>query len=62
MKCRVCKCSHREPCNPPCAWESAGLCTNCADAIRAILAWRDAAVQPSTAALLREVKAVEGMR
>ena len=59
MKCRVCRCTEYEPCDPPCAWECAGLCTTCADAARAIRAWREAGLRPSMKALMREVKAAE---
>lgn len=28
--CRVCKCSHTDPCDPPCGWAEEDLCTACA--------------------------------
>lgn len=70
VRCRVCGCTEREPCNPPCAWVETGtrratkagisidlddLCTNCADAVNAMVEWFDCARRPSMAALMREV-------
>jgi hypothetical protein len=57
-RCRVCRCTEVEPCNPPCAWEPGepDLCTTCAEVIRIVRQWREEeAVQPSFAALQREV-------
>ena len=55
MKCRVCKCTHTEPCNPPCAWAENGLCTNCAAAAVALTAWAESALHPSLARLKTEI-------
>jgi len=30
--CRVCRCSERDACNPPCGWVYADLCRTCANA------------------------------
>jgi len=57
MRCRVCKCSEREPCNPPCAWEAPGLCTTCAAAIAALVRWEEDALNARFAALVRAAKA-----
>lgn len=57
MKCRVCKCTHNQPCEPPCGWEMPGLCTSCAGVIRALGGWYEGAHKASIAALLREFKA-----
>lgn len=37
--CRVCQCTHTQPCDPPCAWISAeeDLCSTCADAAADLL-------------------------
>lgn len=55
-RCRVCKCTQAEACNPPCGWERAelDLCTSCAEAIRVVREWIEGAVRPSFAALKRE--------
>jgi hypothetical protein len=60
-RCRVCKCTEEEACNPPCGWATGGgnLCTTCADAIRALFEWRGAAHHPHVTALLREFKFVQ---
>jgi hypothetical protein len=57
-RCRVCKCTELEPCNPPCAWapSQGDLCTNCADMIRALSEWQISAHRPSWAALKRETQ------
>jgi hypothetical protein len=54
-RCRVCKCTELEPCNPPCAWapSQGDLCTNCADMIRALSEWQISAHRQSWAALKR---------
>jgi hypothetical protein len=59
MRCRACKCSEREPCDPPCGWFEPGLCTTCADAAQALLKWKYAALRPNGPALLCEVKRME---
>ena len=56
LKCRVCKCTEMEACNPPCGWEpgQGDLCTSCAHMIRTLRAWLEIAHRPSVAALLHE--------
>ncbi len=57
-RCRVCKCTEEEPCNPPCGWErnEPDLCTTCADIIRHVRDWMEGAHRPSFAALNAEAK------
>lgn len=57
IKCRVCGCTEREACNPPCGWQPGelDLCTSCADAIWELRAWLERAHRPSMRALVREV-------
>ena len=55
IRCRVCSCTHFEPCNPPCAWFEEDLCTTCALIVEAIESWKDQAHHPSMAALKREL-------
>jgi hypothetical protein len=56
MRCRVCQCTEMEACYPPCSWEpgEAELCSNCAEAIRAVRRWLSGGLRPSWAALRRE--------
>ncbi|MBK8200716.1 MAG: hypothetical protein IPK75_20455 [Acidobacteria bacterium] len=69
VKCRVCGCTDREPCNPPCAWfRGSDLCTTCAEALkhfgawRAILkAWREVSHHANLAALTREAERLEAI-
>lgn len=69
VKCRVCGCTDREPCNPPCAWyQNSDLCTMCAQAMRQLVtwrgvlkAWREYAHRPSLAALTREAERLEAV-
>jgi hypothetical protein len=56
MKCEICKCSNERPCDPPCAWEEANICSSCAATIRALTAWWEGAYRPSLSALLRSFK------
>lgn len=57
MKCRVCGCTHFRPCEPPCGWQSPGLCTTCASAVMAIGKWHEEANRASVSALIREFRA-----
>jgi hypothetical protein len=57
VRCRVCDCTDREPCNPPCAWVEADLCSNCWNAVAHVYNWALAAHRFSWVALTREVKA-----
>jgi hypothetical protein len=75
--CRVCRCTEREACNPPCSWvpashppirtgnnitvEMEDLCSTCHAAAVAILEWADAAHRPSKAALWREAERMREM-
>lgn len=60
QRCRVCKCTWEEPCNPPCSWTFPDLCSTCADAAEAIAVtltdWTEAALHGNATALIREVK------
>jgi hypothetical protein len=56
MKCRVCGCSENRPCDPACEWTRENLCSTCAMTIAALGWWRQSAVRPSLAALLREYR------
>ena len=59
LRCRVCRCSDREPCNPPCGWDPddnrGDLCTSCSGVIEHMLVWFDYAHRPTKAALMREL-------
>lgn len=59
LRCRVCRCTDREPCNPPCGWDPedarGDLCTACAGMLEHMLFWFDYAHRPTKAALLREL-------
>ena len=57
-RCRVCGCSEREPCEPPCGWDQPGLCTGCAITIDALAEWLRGAHRVKWAALWREVAAL----
>lgn len=55
IRCRVCGCTEREPCNPPCSWIDVDLCSGCADAVLALAEWYDGAHRSNKAALFREL-------
>jgi hypothetical protein len=55
-KCRVCRCTERYPCEPPCGWPEPDLCSSCALVIGAIRAWMESANMPNLTALMREVR------
>ena len=55
VKCRVCGCTDRHPCNPPCNWVEEGLCSTCLEAARALLYWRQRAFKPGPNALWMEL-------
>lgn len=55
VRCRVCWCTEREACNPPCGWFEEDLCTSCALAAEAITSWMERARRANISALLREV-------
>jgi hypothetical protein len=56
VRCRVCGCTEREPCNPPCGWLEVDLCTSCASAVLAITGWLEGAYRANVSGLLREAK------
>jgi len=53
--CRVCSCTERQPCEPPCGWDQVDLCTGCAATVDALVEWVTGAHRPNKAALFREV-------
>ena len=55
VKCRVCGCTDRHSCNPPCHWIEENLCSTCLEAARALLDWRESAVKPDRNALWMEL-------
>lgn len=61
VRCRVCGCTEREACNPPCAWVrgEVDICDRCYTAATILLDWREGAHRPSKAALWREVEQME---
>jgi hypothetical protein len=59
VRCRVCGCTEREPCNPPCAWVEEDLCTLCALIAEALAEWKTGAHRANVAALMREVSRKE---
>lgn len=54
IRCRVCGCTEVDPCNPPCGWFEADICTTCALAAEALHGWMQAARRANKAALWRE--------
>ena len=56
--CRVCGCTDRKPCHPPCSWAEgqADLCSTCEDISLLILVWSIGAHRANWAALQSEVK------
>lgn len=56
-RCRVCGCTGREACNPPCGWADGSLCTNCFRAVSALREWKERAHRDNMTALLRELEA-----
>jgi hypothetical protein len=57
VRCRVCGCTEREPCNPPCLWVEVDLCSGCGNVVATLAEWRESALRPNVAALMREFKA-----
>jgi hypothetical protein len=55
VKCRVCGCTDRHPCNAPCNRIEENLCSTCLEAARALLHWRESAVKPNRNALWMEL-------
>jgi hypothetical protein len=56
MRCRMCSCTEREPCNPPCAWMDGDICDSCWFQAVALVDYFETAHRPNMRALLREVK------
>lgn len=56
VRCRVCGCTEREPCNPPCSWKESDLCSSCDEAVRELFYWWERALRPNRLALLRELQ------
>lgn len=59
VRCRVCGCTDREPCEPPCSWTAheTDLCSGCLQTIEALLEWQEGAHRANMSALLRELSA-----
>lgn len=55
-RCRVCRCTEREPCDPPCSWFEEDLCSLCALAAAAIAGWIEGAHRANLSGLIREAK------
>jgi predicted Fe-S protein YdhL (DUF1289 family) len=62
LRCRVCGCTDREPCVPPCSWVDGDLCSRCLAAVEAILEWREGAHRANWAALFRELRPAQMLR
>jgi hypothetical protein len=56
VRCRVCGCTERNPCEPPCAWQEVDLCTFCAEAASVLAEWMEGAHRANKSALWREVE------
>lgn len=56
IRCRVCRCTEIQPCEPPCSWSEVDLCSGCAKAAGALCDWYYGAHSPNFAALVREYK------
>jgi hypothetical protein len=61
VRCRVCGCTEREPCFPPCGWRQgeADLCDRCHEMAYHLRIFMAGAHRFSKAALLREVKRLQ---
>jgi hypothetical protein len=62
VRCRVCSCTEREPCEPPCSWAEEDLCSWCSSVAESLADFLEGAHRPSLAPLLREVKAIVAHR
>jgi hypothetical protein len=60
IRCRVCDCTDREPCCPPCGWAQVDLCTTCYETLTVLLVWTQSAHRPNVSALWREIKRAKG--
>jgi hypothetical protein len=65
--CRMCRCTWEAPCNPPCSWApgtdspSGPLCSSCKALADMVADWfTEIGLQPSWAALRREVDRING--
>ena len=56
IRCRVCGCTEREACDPPCRWIEDDLCSVCALGVAAYIGWAMSARCPSPAAFIREAR------
>jgi hypothetical protein len=61
LRCYVCGCSDREPCNPPCGWQYDDICSTCANAVAALVEWREAAPRPMMSRLIEVAAHIEKM-
>ena len=61
-KCRVCRCTELEACDPPCSWVEADLCSLCAFTIQTLGAWEACAHKANQTALFREVRKLRALR
>jgi len=64
IRCRVCRCTETDACNPPCGWapDDFDLCDNCAHIIGELVSWLESARTPGWPALRREAEATLKMR
>jgi hypothetical protein len=61
QKCRVCGCSHFEPCNPPCSWvKGQDLCSACDEAAKDLMSYFRRALHYRPGSLMREVNSRVG--
>jgi len=57
-KCRVCRCTQLEPCNPPCCWAEPDLCSTCATTAGILAEWHLSALRPNRTALWKEAERI----
>jgi hypothetical protein len=55
VKCRVCGCTDRHACTPPCHRVEEDLCSTCLEAAQALFCWRQSALKPDRLALWIEL-------
>lgn len=60
QRCHVCSCTQEMGCPVGCGWATPNLCTTCAELRRALDEFRDAALRPSLAGIVRLWKEVTG--
>jgi hypothetical protein len=56
VRCRVCGCTERDACDPPCEWVEDDLCSGCAEAAEMLARWKEGARRTNFAALMRETQ------